>query len=109
MVTLGGCTSPISNKVWVVVTGVEELTHGQVSVYPVPNEGRFTVEITSVTPETFSIQVFDQVGRMIYEEKGFQVNGTVEKLVDLKPVTPGVYTMMVTGSTLKVVKKVLIR
>ncbi|MEI7725131.1 MAG: T9SS type A sorting domain-containing protein [Bacteroidota bacterium] len=108
VVTLNGCSSPISNKVWVVITGVGELSASRINVYPVPNDGRFTVSITSPAAETYSIQVFDQVGRRIYEISDLQVNGTVEKQIDLRPVAGGVYSVVIMNRDRKVVKKVLI-
>jgi hypothetical protein len=108
VVTMNGCSSPISNKVWMVVTGVGELSASQINVYPVPNDGRFTVSITAPSSETFSIRVFDQVGRKIFEISDLQVNGAIEKQIDLRPVSGGVYSVVIMNREGKVVKKVLV-
>ncbi len=108
VVTTNGCSSPVSNKVWVVMTGQQELQNSNFNVYPVPNDGRFTVSIASPVQETYSIQVFNQLGAKIYELNDIQVNGTFEKQVDLRPVATGIYSVVFLNSEHKVVKKVLV-
>ncbi|MEI7897529.1 MAG: T9SS type A sorting domain-containing protein [bacterium] len=108
VVTVNGCSSPISNKVWVVVTGEQELQNSSFNIYPVPNDGRFTVNIISASPETFSIQVFNQLGTRIFELGDVHVNGTFEKQIDLRPVASGIYTVIFLNSEHKVVRKVVV-
>ena len=108
VVTLNGCSSAISNKVWIVVTGQQELQGSNFSIYPVPNDGRFTVSITNPVQETFSIEVYNQLGAKIFELNDVQVNGTSEKQIDLRPVANGIYSVVLRNSEHKVVKKVLI-
>ncbi|MEI7663123.1 MAG: T9SS type A sorting domain-containing protein [Bacteroidota bacterium] len=107
-VTIGGCSSDISNKVWMVVTGERELQNSNFNVYPVPNDGRFTVSITSPVRDTFTIEVFNQLGVMIYELGDVQVNGTFEKQLDLRPVANGIYSVVFFNSGHKMVKKVVV-
>ena len=108
VVTTNGCSSPISNKVWVVVTGQQELQGSNFNVYPVPNDGRFTVSITSPVQEAFTVQVFNQLGAKVFELNDLQVNGTVEKQVDLRPIANGIYSVVFLNSEHKVVKKVIV-
>jgi hypothetical protein len=108
VVTLNGCSSPISNKVWFVITGQQDLSNNNFSIYPIPNDGRFTVSITSAVQETFTINVYNQIGAKIFELNGVQVNGTLEKQIDLRPVANGIYTVVLLNSEHKVVKKVLV-
>jgi hypothetical protein len=108
VVTVNGCSSPVSNQIWVVVTGVQEVQGSNFNIYPVPNDGKFTVSITSAVQETYSIVVYNQIGAKIYELKDVQVNGTFEKQVDLRPVANGVYSVVFLNSEHKVVRKVLV-
>jgi hypothetical protein len=108
MVTLSGCSSPISNKVWVVVTGQAELQNASFSIYPVPNDGRFTVSVTSPVQETYTIAIYNQVGAKIYELGDVRVNGTFEKQIDLRPVATGVYSVVFLNGEHKVVKRILV-
>ena len=108
VVTLNGCSSPISNKVWVVLTGQQEVQGSNFSIYPVPNDGKFTVSITSAVQESYSILVYNQLGSKIFELSDVQVNGTFEKQIDLRPVANGIYTVVFLNSEHKVVRKVLV-
>ncbi|MEI6681394.1 MAG: T9SS type A sorting domain-containing protein [Bacteroidota bacterium] len=108
VVTTNGCSSPISNKVWVVVTGQQELQNSNFSVYPVPNDGRFTVSVTSPVTETYSIVVYNQLGVKIYELGNVEVDNSFSRQIDLRPVADGIYSVVFFNNSHQVVKKVLI-
>jgi hypothetical protein len=108
VVTLNGCPSPISNKVWVVITGQAELQISNVSIYPVPNDGRFVISINNGRQETFSIRIYSQVGALISDLGSVLVNGIFEKQVDLRPLATGVYSVVIFNNEQKVVKKLII-
>jgi hypothetical protein len=109
VVTLNGCSSPVSNLVWVVVTGVQELQSGTFNIYPVPSDGKFTVSITSAVQESYTILIYNQLGAKIYELKDVQVNGTFEKQVDLRPLASGFYTIVLRNKDKQMVKKFIVR
>ena len=108
VVTVNGCSSPISNKEWVVVTGQAETNEARFSIYPVPNDGRFAVTMTSPVSEIYTITVYNQVGEKIYELGDVRVDGSFEKVIDLRPVATGIYSVVFLNSEHKVVKKILI-
>ncbi|MDP1621761.1 MAG: LamG-like jellyroll fold domain-containing protein [Bacteroidales bacterium] len=108
VVTVNGCSSPASNMVWVVITGQQELQSSLFNIYPVPNDGRFTVSINSPAQETFSIVVYNQLGVKVHELTDVKVNGTFEKQIDLGPVATGIYSVVFLGSDNRVVRKVMV-
>lgn len=110
-VTTNGCTSPISNKVYMVVTGVPQLpANASFTLYPVPNDGRFKVSIQYPTDETFTIEILNQIGSRIYELKDVSVTGgSFEKQIDLRPVAIGIYTVVLRNSEMQVIKKIIVR
>jgi len=108
VVTVNGCSSPISNKEWVVVTGQAETNEANFSIYPVPNDGRFAVTMTSPVSDIYTIAVYNQIGEKIYELGDVRVNGTFEKVIDLRPVTTGIYSVVFLNGEHKVVKKILV-
>lgn len=107
-VTLNGCESGESNHLFMLFVGVDNISGPGVSIYPVPNDGRFSVSITSASPDTYSITVMNNLGMKIRELKEVDVTGTLEKVIDLRPVPDGLYTVIVQNSTNKVVKKILV-
>ena len=107
-VTLLGCTSPASNQVWVVVTGQQDLQFSTINVYPVPNQGRFTLSLTSRVAETCSIAIYNEIGVRIYELGEILVNGLTEKQVDIRPAVSGIYTIVLFNKDQRVVRKMVI-
>ncbi|MEI7663803.1 MAG: T9SS type A sorting domain-containing protein, partial [Bacteroidota bacterium] len=108
VVTVNGCSSPISNKVWVVILGQQDLQGTSFNVYPVPSEGRFTLSVTSPVQETYLVAIYNQMGSKICDLGEVQVNGTFERQIDLRPVTAGIYSAVFLNSARKVVKKILV-
>jgi len=107
--TINGCSSPISNKEWVVITGQAELQNSSINIFPVPNDGKFTVSITSRVAEPYTIVIYNQLGSRIYEQGNILVkNGTIEKVIDLRPVASGVYTVILQNADHRVVRKILV-
>jgi hypothetical protein len=77
-------------------------------VYPVPNEGRFNVTITTASAEIYSIHVYNNLGVSIYEEANVEANGTLQKVIDMRPVANGVYTVIFENGLNQVVKKIVV-
>ncbi|MEI7662632.1 MAG: T9SS type A sorting domain-containing protein [Bacteroidota bacterium] len=107
-VTLLGCTSSLSNKVWVVVTGEQEMQFSRINVYPVPNRGRFTLSIGSRVEETISMSIYNEIGVRIFGPCEIQVNGLTEKQIDISPAVSGTYTIVLFNKDQRVVRKMLI-
>jgi hypothetical protein len=108
IVTLLGCSSPESNHQLVITTGIDTHSSTSINVYPVPNDGRFNVSITTASSESFTISVYNDLGVKIYEETKVDVNGSLTKVIDLRPVANGVYTVIFQNSQDQVIKKVVV-
>jgi hypothetical protein len=108
VVTLNGCSSDESNTINVVITGTDPVHAGNFSVRPVPNDGRFTVSMATPSLQVFTIQVFNCLGVVVSETGNIEVKGTVEKVIDLRPVENGVYTIVILGHDTRVVKKIVV-
>jgi len=108
IVTLNGCASDSSNHKLILVTGIDSHSSSAINIYPVPNDGQFTVSITSASNESFSISVYNNLGVKIYEEKNVDVNGSLQKVIDLRPVPNGVYSVIFVNSQKQVVKKIVV-
>jgi hypothetical protein len=108
VVDLHGCSSDTSNHKLIIVTGIDSHSSASINVYPVPNDGRFNISIITASEETFSISVYNTLGVKIYEETNVVVNSSLQKVIDLRPVPNGVYTVVIENSQNQVVKKIVV-
>jgi len=110
VVTINGCSSGISNKLWIEVVGIGEMpSDASFSVYPVPNDGVFNISIDYPIEDTFTIMIYNQIGSKIFEIKDVNtVGGKYNKRVDLRPISTGMYSVIFMNSEHKVVKKFII-
>jgi hypothetical protein len=108
IVTINGCSSAESNHQYVIITGIDSHSSSAINIYPVPNDGQFNVSITTAFSESFSISVYNSLGVKIYEETKVDVNGSLQKMIDLRPVPNGVYSVVFENSQNQVVKKIIV-
>jgi hypothetical protein len=108
VVTINGCSSAESNHKYVVITGVDSHSSAAITIYPVPNDGRFNVSITTASEETFSISVYNSLGVKIYEETKVDVSGSLQKVIDLRLLPNGIYKIIFENSQILVVKKIVV-
>jgi hypothetical protein len=106
-VTINGCSSDTSNNVNVIMTGEQNLPSGTINVYPVPNNGRFTVSIDSPSLEPFTISVFNNLGVKINEVDDIHVRNHYNQVIELNPVN-GIYTVVVRNSNFQTIRKVVV-
>jgi len=108
IVTLNGCSSAESNHLQIFTTGVDSHSSSTINIYPVPNDGQFNVSITTASNESFSIRGYNNLGVKIYEETKVEVNGSLQKVIDLRPMPNGVYSVIVCNSLGQVVRKIIV-
>ncbi|MGA3012778.1 MAG: T9SS type A sorting domain-containing protein [Bacteroidales bacterium] len=108
VVNLNGCSSDSSNHVYIVVEGVDSHSSAAINVHPVPNNGQFNLSITGVSKENYSIKIYDNLGMIIYQESNMEVNGSLQKMIDLGDVPDGVYIMILDNSSQQFLKKIII-
>ncbi|MEI6899146.1 MAG: ice-binding family protein [Bacteroidota bacterium] len=108
VITLGGCSSDTSNNIFIVITGIKEPSIGRVIVYPVPNDGRFTVSINDPKMTTCSIIVYNAVGLIVFESRNINVNGITLKSIDLRSAPNGVYSVLIKSNEDKIVKRIIV-
>ena len=110
VVTVNGCNSPVSEEIYIVMTGTSEKDRdNMISVYPNPSDGQFSFSITASTPETFNVSVVNPLGVKVFEMKDLSVTGTVTKTLDLRQFPGGIYSLVLINNNSNIVKKILIR
>jgi hypothetical protein len=108
IVTLHGCSSLQSDSVYVIVIGIIlQNNEATVAIYPNPNDGRFTLAITS--PEAkFDIMIFNTIGVMVHNVTNIHVNGVEKRILDISELPSGVYTVIIKSEKSSVMKKIII-
>ena len=110
VVTLNGCSSESSEGLYVIYSvGMNEPVKLQkVEVYPNPNDGRFTLGVSSSKQEVFDIRILSNLGVMVYEKKGVEVDGNIKQDIDLSNLPKGVYSIILNAGNTQVIRKVVI-
>ncbi|MCX6307045.1 MAG: T9SS type A sorting domain-containing protein, partial [Bacteroidetes bacterium] len=108
IVTLSGCSSEASDGFFYVMTGTASPEPFSVKVYPVPNDGLFRVDLNGGKPELVRLSVLNGLGQKIYEHQGIELSGERQHKVDLRPVPPGVYTLILESGTYRVIRKIVV-
>jgi hypothetical protein len=108
IVTVNGCPSDTSNHEYVIITGIEEIAATSVRVFPVPNNGKFTVSINTQVPQRFTILMYNGLGQKIGSPIEMNVHSNYELEIDLRPVPGGIYTLEIRNSEQRIVRKVLV-
>ncbi|MCX6249766.1 MAG: T9SS type A sorting domain-containing protein [Bacteroidetes bacterium] len=108
VVTTNGCSSAVSNMIYIVVTGIEQLQGQEFRIYPNPNDGRFTIYFASTSLNNCHLEILNILGTKIYELNDIEVNKTAKKEIDLQRAPAGVYTVILKDRNDRVVKQFII-
>ncbi|MEI7981238.1 MAG: T9SS type A sorting domain-containing protein, partial [Bacteroidota bacterium] len=107
-VTRYGVQSDTSNNIQLTMTGLGEPEEGTVTVYPVPNNGEFTISTGSSLLLPCTLEIYNQLGTKVYEWKDGSGNGNREKTIQLKNMPGGVYTLIFRNLQKQFVRRIVI-
>jgi hypothetical protein len=109
-VTNGNCTSVFSEGYDVIWVGIEEQYALQsLKVYPIPSQGRFSLELNATGPDKLNLKVYNSMQTLVYEEDNIMVSGAFKKQLDLGHLSNGIYFMVLEGSKGQYLQKLVIR
>jgi hypothetical protein len=80
-----------------------------ISIYPVPNDGRFTIAVTSRKAENYSITIYNYLGTKVYDLKNLEINGPYKRDIDLGTVAEGIYMVMIRTAESQAVRRIFIK
>ena len=78
------------------------------SFYPNPNDGRFTLRFSAPESGATAVRIFDTTGRTVYEEKLGDFSGAYEKQIDISAEAKGVYFLTISQNDKLLNKKIVL-
>ncbi len=104
-----GVSSEGFDVVCSICTGIDEIGLNEVSVYPNPGNGLFTVEISGLNSKDLSIKVLNTLGAIVYDQVGIETSANYKTTIDLSELNKGVYFLVINGNEGKVIKRIIIQ
>lgn len=85
----------------------ENSTIENISIYPSPNNGVFSVEMAA-TSHPIKITILNSLGQLIYSDALISEGPTLQKTLNLRGNHKGVYSVVIQSDSYKVVRKIII-
>lgn len=105
-----GCTSISDSFQILVSSNGAELVHpiAAAEIYPNPSDGNFSVQIELPVEQNITIDIIDNLGKLILnEDEGIQL-GTFTKTISLNEFSDGVYFLIIKSDLDKMIKRIII-
>ena len=77
-------------------------------LFPVPNDGRFSISNFNTVDPVISISVFNNLGIKVYEDNNIKFNGTFSMSLNLQFLPNGVYYMILINKKSESLKKFIV-
>jgi hypothetical protein len=104
VVNQGGNASEASVRQYRLAAG----TPNRYNLYPVPNNGEFTLSIITPGQQTFNVAIYNHLGKKIYELHNLIIDGEYTREINLRPTASGVYLINIQSEKEKEVLKMTI-
>jgi len=86
----------------------DELNVG-VSVYPNPNNGSFTIKLSSEENENVRMQIRNIIGEVLFAEEDLNINGEFVKVIDLSSYAEGIYFLVLENNNKILTEKIVVQ
>jgi len=107
VVIQNGISSAPSNSI-AILPSVKLMADIEINLYPNPNSGIFKIQIETTKDEIYTIEIFNNMGGLVWKREDVEVNGIYTTETDLTGINTGIYTVAVRNKTTSIVKKVII-
>ncbi len=106
-----GCFSEDERSVYFEdCTGIDEKEFKMdVSIYPNPGQGVFTLVLNSTQPDVVDLFILDSRGTSVYQETNIRISGQKQLKLDLTTLGEGMYFLNIQNDKGKVVRKLMIQ
>ncbi len=91
------------------ITNIEEYNYvdANLSVFPNPNVGVFTIEINDMVDQELHLTIFNSLGKFIYSQN-IETNGNASKRIDLSSLSSGIYFIRIDTDSKKVYRSKIV-
>ncbi|MBL0341091.1 MAG: T9SS type A sorting domain-containing protein [Bacteroidetes bacterium] len=86
----------------------ELIDANNILITPNPSNGVFEVQFNPTTPGTYTLQVMNATGQIVYTEELKDVKSNFFKKIDLSNLASGNYMLNLSGNNVQLKKKLLI-
>ncbi len=111
-VLTGNCLTSISitgNATLTLLTvSTNEINAESFDIYPNPGNGRLNIKLKTANKEQYNIEIYNNLGALIWKQNDVLFDGTNLKIVTLKSPTSGLYTVILRNKKNSFVKKLFI-
>jgi len=89
-------------------SSINETTfNGNLSIYPNPTNGIFTIEMNDVEKDVYTIKITNVLGQKIFRISQ-SVNGIYKENIDLSTFQKGVYLIQIKNSTTTITERIIV-
>ncbi|MBX7241173.1 MAG: PKD domain-containing protein [Bacteroidia bacterium] len=85
------CGTNTSSQVIEASVGIEDEIEGEVKIYPNPNSGTFTLEVSNTNEDKIALSLFDIQGKQIFSESYSVMSGNLKKELNMSNLSEGAY------------------
>lgn len=102
-------TNVYSDSVTTSSVGLDDLfLNGDVSVFPNPSKGEFTIDMNLITSSDITVRVENMLGAIVYESTPGIVHGAYSENITLGNAPAGMYFVRVLAGEQQLVKKIIV-
>ena len=88
--------------------GISEMNAYNISVYPNPNSGKFSLVLNTGDQTNINIRIYNVLGSVVYSERDVNIFNKLIKTLDLSSLPGGIYHLRVDGKKGSAIKRIII-
>jgi len=110
IVTLNNCSSAPSNGILFIPEDIRNIDfNSSIEVYPNPSDGQFNIMVESVKKAEYNVEIYNNLGMLIWEQKNIRIDGMHTIPVELKGIQDGVYMVVLSNGENSTFRKINIK
>ena len=108
IVTIDECQSEPSNSIVAAPLAIEKPDNIDFEIYPVPNNGVFTISQQWFKKEQVNLKVFNKLGLLVFETEMSSMKENDSRIIDIRPVPDGIYIVKLSDGSRTIAGKIMV-